>query len=306
MNSRQLEYAVLLSQVRNFSQVAEELDISQPALSKQILNLETELGLKLFDRDHTPLTLTPAGEFFVQEARDLLYREQQLLQTMQRYKTGEEGRLSIGISPFRSMYLMPEIVKQVKSKYPGVQVVLRESGSDQLRKDAMEGKVDFAIVNLPVEQSVLDVVPIEPDVLVLAVPAEMVPLIPSAPAIGGQVREVDFRDCGKLPFVVVGKNQEMRRLFDKLCAAADFHPHITAEVVGLSTAWSMAHAGVGATLIPLQFVQGTRFEKDLALFTIKENAYSRQPVIVTRRGQYISEYAQYAIELLSRRAQTTD
>ena len=56
-----MEYALRLARVRNFSQVAEELKISQPALSKQILQLESELGVKLFDRNTNPLTLTPAG-----------------------------------------------------------------------------------------------------------------------------------------------------------------------------------------------------------------------------------------------------
>ena len=69
MNSRQLHYAILLSQIRNFSQVAEKLDITQPALSKQILNLENELGVKLFDRNTIPLTLTPAGEHSFRKRR---------------------------------------------------------------------------------------------------------------------------------------------------------------------------------------------------------------------------------------------
>ena len=66
MNSRQLQYAIALSEIRNFSQVAEKLNISQPALSKQILSLENELGVKLFDRATTPLLVTPAGQQFIQ------------------------------------------------------------------------------------------------------------------------------------------------------------------------------------------------------------------------------------------------
>jgi len=72
MNSRQLQYAIKLSEVRNFSQVAEQLNISQPALSKQILSLEQELGVKLFDRNTSPLTLTPAGDIFIEEAKNYL------------------------------------------------------------------------------------------------------------------------------------------------------------------------------------------------------------------------------------------
>ena len=293
MNSRQLQYAILLSETLNFSQVADRLGISQPSLSKQILALEAELGIKLFDRNHSPMTVTPAGEFFLQEARELLYKEDQLYKGLDRFKSGENGQLVIGVSPFRSLYLMPTIVQKVKEQYPGVRVVLHEASAAQLRKDAVDGKYDFALLNLPVDESVLDVMPIEPDTLVLAVPDSLLHLLPEAPG-----SSLDFSQARDLPFVVLGQSQELRQLFDKLCAGADFHPHISAEVVGITTAWAMAHAGIGAALLPLQFLSSQSFDDKLHLFTIRNNAYTRQPAIVTRRGQYISDYARYAMELL--------
>lgn len=292
MNARQLQYAIELSKVQSFSQLAEKLNITQPALSKQILSLEKDLGVKLFDRTTTPLTLTPAGEYFVQQAQELLYKEDQLLHALGRFRSGEEGRLVVGISPFRCTYLIPGIVKKIRERFPGVRVVLHEAGSDTLRKEAAEGKYDFAIVNLPVDDSVLEVTPIEPDTLVLAVPKHLCDHLPA----GG---EIDFADCRDLPFVVVGQNQEMRQLFDKLCAAADFHPQIVTEVVGLSTAWALAHAGVGAALLPLQFASSSSFDENLKLYTLKGTIPNRQPVIVRRRGQYLSDYAEYAIHLLT-------
>lgn len=298
MNSRQLQYAILLSQMRNFSQVAEKLNISQPALSKQILNLERELGVRLFDRNSVPLTMTPAGEHFVQEAQDLIYREDQLLRSMDQYKSGAAGKLVIGISPFRSLYLIPGIVKKVRDKYPGIQISLHEANSDNLRKESAEGKYDFAVINLPVDESVLEITPIEPDTLVLAVPNELLSKLP--PVTGGNLSEIDLRDCKELPFIVVGQTQEMRQLFDRLCALADFRPNIAMEVVGVTTAWAMAHAGIGATLLPLQFILDDKFDDSITLFTIKGNPFSRQPVVVTRRGQYLSEYARYAISLLTK------
>lgn len=294
MNSRQLQYAVALSETLNFSQVADQLGISQPSLSKQILALESELGIKLFERNHSPLSLTPAGEYFIREARELLYKEDQLYKAIEQFKTGENGRLIIGVTPFRSLYLMPEVVKKIKIKYPGVQVVLHEAGSTQLRKESAEGRYDFAIVNLPVDESVLDVIAMEPDTLVLAVPNTMAKQL----SVYGKT-SLNLADVRDLPFVVLSPSQELRQLFDKLCAAANLHPNIAAEVVGVTTAWSMAHAGVGAALLPLQFVASQHFDENLTLFTLENNVYSRQPVIVTRRGQYLSEYAAYAISLLT-------
>lgn len=297
MNSRQLRYAIQLAKVRNFSQVAEQLGISQPSLSKQILSLETELGIKLFDRNNIPLTLTAAGEHFISEAQKLLYKEDQLLKSMEKFKSGEAGRLVIGISPFRSLYLMPELIKKVREAYPGIEVTLVETGSSQLRSDVVDGKYDFAIVNLPVNEAVLDITPIEQDMLVLAVPQELAVSLPSAEE-KTQIPELSIRECGTMPFVVVSQSQEMRHLFDRLCESEDFQPNIAVKVVGLTTAWAMVCAGIGATLLPLQFIDESKFENRVKLFKIKSRFSTRQPVIVTRRGQYLSEYARYAIDLL--------
>lgn len=298
MNTRQIQYAVELSKTRNISQVAERLGISQPALSKQILNLEKELGVKLFDRTTTPMTLTAAGEHFIRQAQELLYQEDQLLRSLESYKTGESGKLVIGISPFRSQYLIPAVARQVKERYPGVQIVLCEAGSDQLRREAAEGKYDFAVVNLPVDGATLDVTALEPDTMVLTVPKGLAAGLPDT-----SVKEpacIDLKLCADLPFVTVGDQQEMRRQFETACADAGFRPGIAAEVVGLSTAFALCKAGVGATLLPLQYVRHEGVGEAVALYTLSQKVQSRQPVLVTRRGQYRTPYAQYAMELLTK------
>ena len=301
MNVRQLQYAIALAEIRNFSQLAEKLNITQPALSKQILSLEKDVGIKLFDRTTTPLTLTPAGEFFIQHAQELLYKEEQLLQAMDSFRSGEKGRLVIGISPFRCTYLIPDIVKKVRDRFPGVQVMLHEAGSDAsragsdvLRKEAAEGKYDFAIVNLPVDDSVLEVTPIEPDKLVLVVPKALCSHISDQPN-----GELDFSLCASLPFVIVGQSQEMRHIYEKLCDSAGITPNVAAEVVGLNSAWALARAGVGATILPVQFVEHENIDENIVVYSLKGAVSHRQPVVVRRKGQYLSQYAQYAIELLT-------
>jgi len=302
MNAKQLQYALELSRALNFSQVAERLNISQPALSKQIIALEQELGVRLFDRSTTPLTLTAAGEHFVQEAQELLLREKQLKRSMESFQSGERGRLDIGISPFRSFYLAPPIVRKLKERYPGLRIVLHEPLSAVLRKEVAESKYDFAIINLPVDDSVLDITLLEPDTLVLAVPNSMADSLPATP--GKTLPEVSFRDCRNLPFIVINQAQELRPLFNKFCAAADFLPEIAMEVGGITTAWAMCRVGIGATLLPLQFITDSHLDDSISLFALKDNAYTRQPAIVTRKGQYLSEYARYAINLLTGKQET--
>ena len=295
MNSRQMQCAVLLAQIRYFSQVAEKLNISQPALSKHIRNLEEELGVRLFDRDTTPLTLTAAGEQFVRQAEELLYKEDRLKKTMERYRSGEAGCLDIGVSPFRVQHLMPLMLKKFKLRYPGVRVCLHEPTSDKLKKEVAEGKYDFAIVNLPVDESVLDVTPMAKEKMVLAIPVAMLDKLPALPA--GDLPEIDLSHCGHLPFVAPRQTQELRQHFDKLFARAGVHPDITVEVTGLASAWAMANAGLGAALLPLQFVSDEN-TKAVKLFLVGDSVSLRQPVIVTRRGNPVSEAAQYAMDLL--------
>ncbi len=290
MNSRQLQYAILLSKTRNFSQVAEKPNISQPALSKQILVLESELDVKLFGRTSIPpLTLTPAGEHFIAEAEALLYKESQLMRSMEQFRSGEAGTLTIGTTPFRSTYLVADVIRKVREKFPGICVHLHEEGGDQVRKDAAEGKFDPAIVNLPVNDSVLDVRPPEADRLVLVVPASLSASLPQKTA-------VHFEDCKDLPFAVVSSSQEMRQLFNKLCTRADFTPTIVAEAFNLTTVRTLAHAGIAATILPRQFVVHMPHD-NITVFDIINAPYTRQPVVATRRDQVMTAAASYAVEL---------
>ncbi len=294
MNFRQLQYAILLSEIGSFSLVAERLNITQPALSKQILSLEKEIGTSLFNRNNSSTTLTAAGEYFIRYAKDIIYNEKQLLRSMEQFKNGNFGNLVIGMSSFRSSYLLPPVIKKVRDKYPGIRVKLHEASVETLKKEATDGNFDFAMVNLPVDESLFDVTPIESDNLVLVVHNDIVENTPLK-----EKTEITFAETKDLPFVVIGPNQETRKLFENLCVTANITPNIVAEVVTLTTSWEMACQGVGATLLPLQFIKNKAFNQNLKIIKIKDSTLLRQPVIITIKGQYISECARYTIDLLT-------
>lgn len=302
MNSRQLQYAIILSQVLNISQAAEMLKITQPALSKQILSLERELGVALFDRSTTPLTLTPAGESFVRDAKELLFKEEKLKRSMEDFKTGEKGCLKIGISPFRATYFISDIIKKLQNKYPALKIILNETNSTQLHKDAVDGQIDFAIINLPVDEAVLDVIPLKPEPLILAIHKSLCNNRTNLESKkSGKLSSINLSGCKDIPFIALSKNQELRQLFDKLCIACDFVPDIKTEVVSITTAWSLAQAGIGATILPLKFIESNPFNNELMIFTLENTATVRQPAIVMRKGQYMSKYALKAVDLIKNR-----
>lgn len=299
MNSRQLQYVLLLSEELNFSQVAEQLNISQPALSKQIMALEKELGVKLFDRSSIPLTLTPAGESFVADAKELIFREEQLKRSMEDFKNEKKGRLEIGVSPFRCLYFMPTIIKKLREEYHNLQIILHETTSSQLHKLATDGVLDFVIMNLPVDEALLDIIPLKPERLVLAVPENLQHLIAEDSVSESDVLQtIDFSKCEKLPFITLSAQQELRQLFDKLCLTSGLRAEITTEVIGITSAWAMARAGVGATVLPLQFIKDNAIKDNLKYYFIDSESTLRHPAVVTRKGQHISKYAKSAIEIL--------
>ena len=295
MNSRQLYYAVQLAKTGSFSRLAESLNVSQPALSKQILSLEKELGVKLFNRTSNNITPTPAGNYFIKEAQQILYKEDQLIKSMAQFKTGDKGEIVIGATPFRSSYLLPSLVKTLNNKFSGLKIKLVEEGSDLLRRDVAEGKFDIAIVNLPVDDSALEVIPLESDHLILAVPRKFC----EEYKLSGT--SLNFSECEKLPFVVVSELQEMRILFEKLCTTLNVYPEILAEVTGLVTALEVASSGVAATLLPKQFVDSRNENGNLLLFEINDKTSLRQPAIVRKKGQFKSEFADYAIKYLTKK-----
>ncbi len=300
MNSRQLQYVVTLSEILNISQAAEKLNISQPALSKQILALEKEIGVTLFDRSTFPIKLTAAGESFVLDAREILFKEQKLKSSMNGFKTGKKGRLVIGISPFRAFYFLSDIIKKLQTEFEGLQIVLNETNSIQLHQDAADGKVDFAIINLPVDEALLKIIPLEHEPVLLAIPREFaVKFSNRLPNKNEKYPVIDISECKDIPFITLSKNQELKQLFDKLCMVAQVSPVITTEVVSVTTAWSLAKAGVGATLLPIKFAENDYDKEKMILFQFKNSVSIRQPVIVYRKGLYLSDYAKRAIELIS-------
>lgn len=299
MNMKQVQYALVLAQTRNFSQTAEQLGITQPALSKQILALEKDLGVRLFDRTTVPLSVTPAGEHFLANAHQLLLQEEQLRQDMHDFESGSRGRLTIGISPFRCLYLIPDLIYKLTRQHPGLQVVLHEGKSHELHKLAVDGGVDFAIMNLPVDETLLDIHPLTPEKVLLAVPealADTVPIEENRSEGGFPV--ADLRNCRDLPFVVLGKQQVHRVLFDKLCQQAGIRPNIAVEAVGITCAWALVRAGVGATLLPDKFIQTDYFQENIRFFALQGTGAPRHPAIIWRKGATLSPFAQEAIRLL--------
>ena len=129
-----------------FSAAAKHLYISQPSLSQCIKKVETELGVRLFDRSQTPLALTPAGTIYVRQAKEILRIQQSLVQEVADLSELRTGSLTIGSSRTRTACFLIDPLVAFHRQYPGIQLAIKEAPVRTLEDYVASGTVDFALL----------------------------------------------------------------------------------------------------------------------------------------------------------------
>ena len=225
----------------HFGRAALALHISQPALTKQIRKVEGTLGGALFTRRPRQLALTRGGEAFVARARPLLHEAQLAEKYFRSAMLGECGLVRIGFGIASLATGLPDLIHRFRSRFPGVQVAMREM-STPAQLDALENRtLDFGFVRIPASSQELVVWPLFQDRLVLA----------AGPHIGGRARG-GLPSFSREPFIGVARSASAS-LFDhvlRTCRAAGFAPRIVQEVSEIFTALNFVRAGAGVALVP--------------------------------------------------------
>lgn len=145
MNFDQLEYFIAVSEEKNYYDAAERMHISQSSLSKQLINLEKELGIALFDRSHRKAELTAAGKSFYKEALALSSQYHKLLDSISDIREKDADTLRIGTLPFQAQYDLPAIFTSFSKAYPQIGLIQEEVEDDKLLSGFESGKYDLII-----------------------------------------------------------------------------------------------------------------------------------------------------------------
>ncbi len=153
MEMRHLRCLIAVAEERHFGRAAARLRLSQPPVSLAIKELETELGLRLFERSSRQIVLTPGGEQVLRDARAVLARTESLRHHAQGAALGHAGTLAIGFISLAACSFLPEALRRFTQDFPGVRVTLHESTTDQIVHDLETGTLDvgciFASPQLP-------------------------------------------------------------------------------------------------------------------------------------------------------------
>ncbi|WP_030256406.1 LysR family transcriptional regulator [Streptomyces violens] len=244
MQLQQLRYFAAVADTRHFTRAAEQEHVAQPSLSQQIRSLERELGAELFHRARGHITLTDAGETLLPFARRILADADTARREVQEVAGLRRGRLRLGAPPSLCASVVPDVLRVFHDRYPGVDLQVRESGSQDLVRVLAAGDLDLALVITPL--------PVQAPALTTAELLREELVVVSAPDAPPPVRRKYLRvdDLRDHPLVMFRRGYDLREFTVAACRAAGFEPVFTVEGGEMDAVLGFVRAGLGSAVVP--------------------------------------------------------
>jgi LysR family hydrogen peroxide-inducible transcriptional activator len=241
LSLRQLQYAVAVADTLSFRAAAARCHVAQPSLSAQLARLEGVLGLRLFERDRRRVLPTAAGRAVVERARRVLRETEDLVQAAGRAADPLTGRLTIGVIPTVSPYLLPAVAPALRRAFPRLTVVWREEKTADLVRRLQEGSLDAGLLALEADIGDVERAVIARDPFVLATPRRHPLATSRTPAHAAELREA--------PVLLLDDGHCFREQALAVCSRARVREG-EFRATSLSTLAHMVAGGAGVTLLP--------------------------------------------------------
>ncbi|MCH2066098.1 LysR substrate-binding domain-containing protein [Shimia sp.] len=236
---RQLRYFDALAEHGHFGRAADVCAISQPALSVQIKELEESFGAPLLERTTRRVRLTSFGEDVLVRVREILRSVDELGDMARAAQSGLTGRLRLGVIPTIAPYLLPALLREVKATFPDMSLMVRETMTANLLAELHAGRIDTAIVALPVSEPAFTEVPLWSEEFVLVRPdTESATPVPAPETLERE------------RLLLLEEGHCFRDQALSFCSLPTARPHEGLDGSSLSTLVQMVGAGLGVTVIP--------------------------------------------------------
>lgn len=281
-----------------FSAAAKHLYISQPSLSQCIKKVETELGVRLFDRSQTPLALTPAGTIYVRQAKEILRIQQSLVQEVADLSELRTGSLTIGSSRTRTACFLIDPLVAFHRQYPGIQLAIKEAPVRTLEDYVASGTVDFALLYGSSLRPDFTSVALCREHTMLAVPKAHPLARAHAEDKAPGFPRISFAAMSGEPFIRLQPTRQMAEVYEKLCESSGAKPQVIFEANSIIEASELCAAGLGATLVTDMLVQSWRWKEQAFFFELEEEVEERHLMAVYSRQRQLSLAAQRFIDFL--------
>ena len=284
---RQLRYFDALARHGHFGRAAEACSISQPALSMQIREMEEALGGALLERSARQVALTQFGEELIRRVRDILRSVDELGDFARASQDRLAGRLRVGMIPTIAPYLLPKVIKNLARLHPELDIHVRETLTPKLIKEVAEGRLDTAIVALPVSEPSLTEIALFTENFLLVRPGEDKETpVPSSEML----REMRL--------LLLEEGHCFRDQALSFCNMQSSPPREVLDASSLSTLVQMVGAGIGVTLIPEMAVAVETRSAPVSVARFKNPQPSRTIGMVWRKTSPLARQLQQISEVV--------
>lgn len=243
MELRHLRYFVAVAEELHFRRAAARLHVAQPGLSQQIQQLERELAVQLLHRTRRLVTLTEAGNVFLDRARATLAHADDAVRSAQRASRGEIGELTIGFVGSAVLGILPRVLKTFRMRFRAVELSLRELTTSQQIARLQNGQIDIGFLRPPVDVAAVATRIVENEPWVIA--------MPRSHRLAGAAR-LRLGRLAREPFVATPRALGPG-FYDQmlgLCRRSGFTPNVVQEAVQMETIVGLVAAGFGVALVP--------------------------------------------------------
>ena len=285
MNLRDIYYLVALADHRHFGRAAAACFVSQPTLSTQIRKLEEELGVALVERSPRRVMLTPAGHEAAARARRIVAEVEQMKEAARRDQDPESGAVRLGLFPTLGPYLLPHVVPVVRRRFPELELLLVEEKSDVLLARLREGRLDAAILALPVDDDQLHSELLFEESFVVA--------LPDTHPLAGR-NTLRMQDLGNERLLLLEDGHCLREQALEVCHLAGAHEKSAFRATSLETLRQMVAANVGLTLLPALAVKPpVAPSPDIRLVPFADPPPSRRIAMLWRRSSALDGFLRH-------------
>jgi LysR family hydrogen peroxide-inducible transcriptional activator len=292
MELHQLRYAVAVADTGNFTRAAERSHVTQPTLSQQILNLEKEVGHKLFHRLGRKAVLTEAGAVFLERARRIVFEVENATKELSDHPALDR-RITVGAIQTIAPYLLLPLIERCRRELPNLQIDLVEDFRADLVRAVVEGDLDLAIVTLPVKDPRVSIEPLMTEPLLLVV---------------GQhhrfssLKEISIDDLADETFVTMGESSTLSAQIRSFFGGHNFEPKVGYRCAQVGTLKALVAMGLAISILP-EVDREPRDKETLTYLRLTGAAPTREVVVIRHLQRYQSRGVQQFLGVLREHVQ---
>lgn len=289
MDVRQLEYFVRIANSGGFNRASAQLRVAQSALSRQVRQLEEELGVALFVRNGRGVQLTPAGELMLERAEFLLRQFRQTREEVAAQADQPRGELALGMPPSLRTMIAGPLLAEFRLLYPAVFISAWESTSMVVRDLVLAGKVDLAVFGTVDSEPILETQPLfRDDMFVVGSPSS---------ELGATI---DLPRLSELPLILTSGPNSLRLLVENAAARRNLRLKVAMEANSVPLMIDLVRSGVGHAVLPYSALRQLVEEGQIAAARVRNLSYAW--IIANSRERPLSAAARRMREMLRVRA----